>query len=170
MHLNPLLRFCRPPIAAMNPLAWKTGHTLWKGGHLSWGCPSSPTTACGFCDSSLAAATYRVSFSGIGENATACGSCASLNTSYVVSRLFTDCFFIYQFPSSICNFNEVQLHLGPTQIQVDLSTSLANPIFWILTSPPTNCRAYSSLNIPWSSDSGGAACTGAASTCHITAL
>jgi len=112
-----------------------------------------------------------------------CGSCASLNDTYVLDFIgyFNPyCRWRYDFPVTVCGVNHITFGMRitvahtSTSIQVDLDSDLYTNVSAYFKddvgiAAPRDCQ-FSNKDIPWDWDGLAYTCDGSNSTCTVTAI
>lgn len=140
------------------------------------------TVTCVSCNSSIAAATYLVTISGVTNGS--CGSCSGYNGSFVLSFMGTvtsgntqGCWWMYDAGSAACSgirylhffhyLNGMYVSWNPNG--TNPSPGFSAHLSWQNFSGNGDCANFSALNIANPSTSGGL-CANSSSTCTVTAL
>lgn len=151
---------CYDPTFAILPLAFFTGQA-------NCFCCSG---TCSVCSTGTTPAEISVTLSGITNGS--CSDCTTLNDTFVVVRgSGTSCLWSYDIDPDICtDYKNVTVFLFGTTITVSTGTDgLFEHIDYYsdVGSAPFDC-GFSAYDVPYLS--GAVRCSGASSTCEITAL
>lgn len=154
------------------PLLWRLHQN--EIGALWYPCCGDQGDNCDLCIDSDAPSQVQVVLAGIAEDT--CGSCDSLNGTYVLTQQANPCYWRYILPSVICGVYDVRAVVydqggGNTRVQTGVTTGVG----WYIeyrkdVTGLADCMNWSNYDVPWSGDGVGFTCDGSSSTSKLTTL